>query len=275
VRILVPGGAGFIGKHVVRALESDGHTIAVVDLSNGQDFAQWVPAMSYDACILLAAVGGVARARREPATTVGNNVACAINALGFGGFLGHIILASSFSVYGNTTIPTTVDAPIAPRETYAASKAMQELVFRGYEGQHTILRFSSVYGSGMRLEDPEATILAKIAGWVQRGEPCRITEDGRQSRDFVFVGDVIDTIRAVLDGRPCPPVLNVCSGVGTTLVDACAGVAYAMNTKSHVTVTGEVRAGDMRHCLGDAGPMTELLGRKPTSFVEGVCAAFS
>lgn len=273
MRILVPGGLGFIGKHVVSAMQSDGHNVEVVDLQTGVHFAHFVPQTAYDATIMLAAKGGAARAAREPDDVCANNVACALNLHRHREKWGRIVLASSFSVYGAACDGARESQPLAPLEPYAASKAMQELALTGLDA--TILRFSSVYGRDMREDDNEATIIAKIAGWTRRGERPRIFEDGLQTRDFVYVGDVIDAIRSVIGGIPHPRIVNVCSGDGTTLLEACAMVACAMKSGVTPVITGEKRPGDMRHCRGNASELVSLIGRIPTQFAEGACAAFS
>ena len=85
----------------------------------------------------------------------------------------------------------------------------------------SIFRFSSVYGTRLRLDDGEATIVAKLAGWLRAGLCPKLFEDGRQLRDWVFVGDLVEAIVRVVEGAPAPAYVNVCSGVGTSLIDAC------------------------------------------------------
>jgi dTDP-L-rhamnose 4-epimerase len=136
------------------------------------------------------------------------------------------------------------------------------------------MRFSSVYGTRLRLHDGEATIIAKLAGWIGAGETPTLFEDGRQIRDWVYVGDVVATALA-LTALPGPArVVNVCSGVPTTLVEACEILADCLGTHVRPKVVGGFRAGDMRHCLGDAGPLAALLGRTPISFADGARLTF-
>jgi nucleoside-diphosphate-sugar epimerase len=232
----------------------------------------------FDVVIHLAAMGGVALADREPKRVVCNNVECTMAIVDWMRRQlkpPHLVLASSFSVYGNAC-PVTEDTPPNPLETYGASKLMQELCFRGSNLPVTILRFSSVYGRSMRIDDNEATILAKIAGWIRRGERPTIFEDGLQSRDFVHVRDIVDAMLTLLaspHGRH-PALINVCSGEATTLLDACMMVAGAMGRRCEPIVTGVGRPGDMRHCLGATTRVRALLGRPPTPFDVGVREAF-
>lgn len=273
MRILVPGGAGFIGKHVVSAMQKDGHDVHVVDLVHGVHFAHFVPDQAFDATIMLAAKGGAARAAREPDDVCANNVACALNLHRHREKWGRVILASSFSVYGPYCELADEDQALCPLEPYAASKAMQELALTGLDA--TILRFSSVYGRNMRENDSEATIIAKIAGWIRRGERPIIFEDGKQTRDFVYVEDIIDAMRAILRGEKCPRIVNVCSGHPTSLLEACYVLGKAIGREVTPDVTGHVRTGDMRFCRGSTLRLQPLLGRPPTPFWEGACAAFS
>ena len=130
---------------------------------------------------------------------------------------------------------------------------MQELCFKGFETcPVNILRFSSVYGPRLRLYGGEATIIAQIAGWIQSGQSPRLFEDGRQMRDWVYVGDVVAAITRLLNGTEAPTLINVCSGVGTPLGEACEAIASAYGVHCDPELVGSFRAGDMRHCLGDA-----------------------
>jgi len=337
MKVLVTGGAGFIGSHVVDALCEAGAAVVCVDsLDPGVhrerpaylrrdvdyrivDLRRFEPDAGLDdveAVVHLAALGGVARAAREPATILEANCAGTgrlVEAARRWSRLHRVVLASSFSVYGagytyrcprcaresdGTRSPADLDArrfevrcracgadteiqPITetarpdPLETYGASKYMQELCFRGFTAcPVSILRFSSVYGSRLRLDDGEATIIARIAGWARAGERPKLFEDGRQIRDWVFVGDVVAAILAVLGSAPAQPVTNVCSGVPTRLGEACERIAEALGVDCPPQVVGGYRAGDMRHCLGDPSALRALLGREPLSFKDGVRMAF-
>ena len=151
---------------------------------------------------------------------------------------------------------------------------MQELCFRGFtHAPVTIFRFSSVYGTRLRLDDGEATIVAKLAGWIRAGAKPSLFEDGRQLRDWIYVGDLVDAI--VRESRATAPShVNVCSGIGTSLVDACEHVSKALGLAASYEVIGGYRAGDMRHCLGDNSTLSRLIGRAPLTFEQGAPLAF-
>lgn len=337
MKVLVTGGAGFIGSHVIDALRDMGARVLCVDsLDSGvhrsrpsylradvdydfRDLRQLTPDAWFEdveAIVHLAALGGVARAAREPANLVAANctgTARLVETARHWSRLRCIVLASSFSVYGANYIyrctrcghagdgarhtsdldagryevrcrlcgadaeiqPITEDAQPAPLETYGASKYMQELCFRGFAAcPVSILRFSSVYGPRLRLDDGEATIIARIAGWVRAGERPKLFEDGRQIRDWIFVGDVVAAILAVLGGAQIGPVTNVCSGVAIRLIEACERIAETLGVDCSPNVVGGYRPGDMRHCLGDSSGLRALLGREPRSFKDGVGMAF-
>ena len=174
-----------------------------------------------------------------------------------------------------SVLPITEGTCPNPLETYGASKYMQELCLRGFDrAPVTILRLSSVYGQRLRVDDGESTIIAKLAGWIRSGVTPDLFEDGRQLRDWVYVGDVVATVLAALR-RETAPVINVCSGVGTSLVDACEILSDVIGVPCRPRITGGFRAGDMRHCLGDPARMSALLEREPVRFRAGASQAFS
>jgi dTDP-L-rhamnose 4-epimerase len=338
MKVLVTGGAGFIGSHVVDALCSDGAKVLVVDsLDPGVfraapeylnaraeycfvDLRHFQPDERFadvEAVVHLAALGGVTRAAREPANVIDANcggTARLVTAMRGWSKLRRVVHASSFSVYGSNytyrcpdcgterdgtrrgedlqagrfevlcgkcgaaarIVPITEHATPNPLETYGSSKYMQELCYRGFaHAPVTILRFSSVYGDRLRLDDGEATIIAKIAGWIRDGVRPRLFEDGRQIRDWVFVGDIVATVQALLRVDSAPSLVNVCTGVPATLAEACATIAAAMGKDCPPDVVGGQRPGDMRHCLGDPAEVSKLLGRRPIPLPEGARLAFS
>jgi len=176
----------------------------------------------------------------------------------------------------STVLPIRETAAAMPLEAYGASKYMQELCFRGFDHcRLQVLRFSSVYGQRLRLHDGEATIIARLAAWIHAGERPRLFEDGRQIRDWVFVGDIVDTIKAVLQTDQVPPVINICTGQPVRLVEACHLLAAAMELVCDPEILGGYRPGDMRHCLGDATEFSKVIGRAPISLMDGARIAFS
>ena len=172
-------------------------------------------------------------------------------------------------------IAITEAAPPAPLEIYGASKYMQELCFRGFtQAPLTVLRFSSVYGTRLRVDDGEATIIAKLAGWIANEHAPSLFEDGLQIRDWVLVQDLVDAALAVLD-RGCDwPIVNVCSGQPMTLLGACDILNDVIGRQVEPKVVGGYRAGDMRHCLGDCSRLETLIGRAPKTFAQGAPLAF-
>jgi dTDP-L-rhamnose 4-epimerase len=173
-------------------------------------------------------------------------------------------------------VPITEDATPQPLEAYGASKYMQELCYRGFDRCPVhIMRFSSVYGPRLRLDDGEATIIARIAGWIRAGQRPTLLEDGRQIRDWVHVSDVVAAALSLLRSEGPSRLVNVCSGTPTRLVEACERIADVLGVDCEPEIRGGFRPGDMRHCLGDPGRLRGLIGRDPVPFREGAPLAFS
>jgi dTDP-L-rhamnose 4-epimerase len=195
--------------------------------------------------------------------------------------------AGRFGVYCPKTgeqgviCPIREGAPIQPLETYGASKAMQELCLAGFEAANIgsaeiiTMRASSVVGPRMRWFDEDATIIARIAGWLSDGQRPVIYEDGLQCRDWIAVNDVIEAISRLISKPDVPPVINLCSGVPTTLLQACQHIASTIGVGCDPVIKPQARPGDMRDCLGDATALTSLLGRKPILFEEAAASMFA
>lgn len=338
MKVLVTGAAGFIGSHVVDALVSRGAEVVGIDSLDREiyhgppdylnpsvdycfaDLRLWEPDARVEgtaAVIHLAALGGVARAAREPTNLVDANVngtARLLEGIGQIPTIRKFVLASSFSVYGanyryqcvdcgserdgqrqerdlqagifevlctacggDTHVrPLPATATPDPLELYGASKYMQELCVRGPKNYDVhILRQSSVYGPRLRLDDGEATIVARMAGWIRDGRRPQLFEDGKQIRDWVHVDDSVAAMLASLENPTTSPIVNVCTGVPTRLDEACIAIAGAMGTAVEPEVVGGYRAGDMRHCLGDASGLEALIGRRPTEFSLGAKLTFA
>jgi dTDP-L-rhamnose 4-epimerase len=166
-------------------------------------------------------------------------------------------------------LPTPETKPPSLASVYALSKYDQErmclMIGQAYGIATVALRFFNVYGTRQALSNPYTGVLAIFGARLLNGNPPPIFEDGRQQRDFVSVYDVANAIRLALEvegaaGR----VLNVGSGRAYTIREIAERLACAMG-KPHLLpeVTGQYRAGDIRHCFADISLSREVLGYRP------------
>ena len=241
MRILVTGGAGFIGAHTVSALLEAGHEVVVLDdLSTGQrDRLPEVPFLKgdvrdqvtvfralrgCDAVVHLAARSSVPDSFRDPVGVESVNDLGSATVLDCAWRRGirRVVLASSASVYGQGE-PLHERLPLAPRSPYAASKvAMEALgaVYRERGCAVASLRYFNVYGPGQR-DGVLPTFLAQL----HRGEPLSVDGDGRQSRDFVHV---LDVARANVQALAWDGEVNIASGRSTSILDLIDRVSQVL-----------------------------------------------
>ncbi len=158
------------------------------------------------------------------------------------------------------------DAPLDPRNTYAASKLAQEHFAaawaRQISGAVTSLRYHNVYGPRMPRDTPYAGVASIFASSLAGGRAPQVFEDGGQTRDFVHVRDVARAnLRGLLAEEPVPGAFNVCSGHPRTVGDMARALhaAYAPGTPEP-EVTGQYRLGDVRHVFASAERAREVLG---------------
>ncbi|OCP10177.1 hypothetical protein BC374_15395 [Ensifer sp. LC13] len=271
-RVLVTGGAGFIGAHLVRKLLQLGYGVTVLDdLSSGKrenvpNAATFVEGSildsgsvrqalaDADACIHLAAVSSVERCKRQLTSSH------AINQTGFLRIIEELTLsrsalplvyASSAAVYGaSQDLPLSEHGNCAPLSPYGADKLSCELHARAaYEvyGISTMgLRFFNVYGPGQDPASAYSGVIAKFAEGLKRGEEITIHGDGYQTRDFVYVDDVVGAlVQAIGRWQTGASIINVCSGVETSINDLARIMIEETNARSgirHVDgLLGEVR----------------------------------
>ena len=247
MRAVVTGGAGFIGSHVVDALLARGDEVLVLDdLSNGKrenvadgarlevvDIREPLDFEGAEVCFHLAAQVDVRVAVERPEHDAQVNVLGTVTVLEAARAHGtQVVFASTGgAIYGECDGPAAEDAPRRPLSQYGVSKLAGEEYLAAYNRlygtNHVSLRFANVYGPR---QDPrgEAGVVSIFLGRLAAGEPPRIFGDGSQTRDYVYVGDVVEaTLRAT---EQAGGVFNVGTGRETSVVelyDVCRRVSGA------------------------------------------------
>ena len=282
MRALVTGGAGFIGSHLVDALCARGDTVAVLDdLSSGKrervpagvalhvadiaDAAATAEALAEarpEVVFHLAAQVDVRHSVADPVLDAKRNVAGTASVLEAARRAGarRVLLASTGgALYGEgVTLPTPEDASLAPFSPYGTSKAAAELYLGLYHrlyGLSTMaLRFGNVYGPR---QDPhgEAGVIAIFAGAAAEGRTVTVFGDGTQTRDYIYVGDVVAGFLAAA-GAEATGAVNIGTGVETSVTELVT--ALGVPAEYAPARTGEVA----RSCL-DISRAAEVLGWAP------------
>jgi UDP-glucose 4-epimerase len=297
MRILVTGGAGFIGSQVARAYVEAGHEVVVIDdLSTGH--SENVPAgarlerldvRSREAAEIVAALGpevvnhhaaqiNVRRSVDDPAFDAEVNVLGLINVVEAGRKAGarRIVFSSSGgTVYGEPEVlPTSEKEPLGPVCPYGVSKLSGEHYLyyysRVYGLDYIALRYANVFGPR---QDPhgEAGVVAIFCEKLLAGEDVTIFGDGLQTRDYVFVGDVVRANLAALESSYCGAV-NIGTGRETSVVDLYERLKAVIGGRGKA-VHGAARDGEVRRSVLDASLAGNLLGWRPAvSLDEGLAA---
>jgi UDP-glucose 4-epimerase len=292
--ILVTGGAGFIGSHIVDRLIAGGKEVLVVDdLSSGKKenlspsavfhkldvcsekaLAKVFSENEITAVVHEAAQISVVRSVEEPALDAGVNVLGTINVLECCRRFGvkkFVYASSGGAVYGEPkTLPMREDHPIAPLCPYGLSKYASELYIQLYHRlyglDYTIVRYSNVYGPR---QDPcgEAGVVAIFSEKLLSGTSPTIFGDGAQTRDFVYVGDVADaTVRALGKGKN--DAFNVCTCRETSVNEIFELIRKSAGREGVEPVFEEARAGEILRCSLDYSKAKRDLGWVPKVGIE-------
>ena len=174
-------------------------------------------------------------------------------------------------------LPTDEDSQIEPASFYGLTKMMQEkmvLMFAKALGISAIaLRYQNVYGPGQSLSNPYTGILAIFSNQARANLPINIFEDGKESRDFVYIDDVVDaTYRSITHSDDSlVTALNVGSGNPTTVSEVVDNVTKYFKSTSEIKVTGAFREGDIRHNVADISKIRKILNFEPKwKFQDGI-----
>ena len=341
MRVLVTGGAGFVGSHVVDALVTRGYDVISLDAIAPSAHAEHpdylrddVDHMDADVRDLEAvreAVQGVDAVCHQAAMVglgvdftdvdayVSNNdlgTATLLRALHERRFRGPIVVASSMVVYGEgryrcgehgvvrawprriedlelgrfePRCPTcgaalaaeaiTEEAPLDPRNVYAATKVHQEHLCAAYAREHggrmTALRYHNVYGPRMPRDTPYAGVASIFRSALERGDAPSVLEDGRQLRNFVHVRDVADANVRALESS-ADGAFNVASTTPHTVGEMAEALADAFGaTAARPQVVGGYRLGDVRHVFASPAKASRELGFRSTVRFEDGMRAFA
>lgn len=338
-KILVTGGAGFIGSHLVDRLLDDGHQVRILDNLDPQvhrgkkpDYlnkkAEFILGDICNTKDIEKALENVEVIFHEAAAVgVGQSMYkiqhyVEVNTVGTAKMLEllvnkensveKIIVASSMSIYGEgaykcgkhgavypnlrpqeqlkkhdwevkcpqcgkdlTPIPTPEDKPLQPTSIYAITKRDQEEMFLAVGNAYGIptvsLRYFNVYGPRQALSNPYTGVAAIFSSRIKNNNPPLIFEDGRQSRDFVYVTDVAEAnVIAMEEKKANYQVFNVGSGSHVSILQVAETLGRLYNKNIKPKIINKYRAGDVRYCFGDIEKIGKLGFRPKVNFEEGM-----
>lgn len=175
-------------------------------------------------------------------------------------------------------IPTDETAKLHPSSVYGITKQMQESLIMTVAPTIGIepvsLRYQNVYGPGQSLRNPYTGILSIFSTLIAQDKPINIFEDGLESRDFVYIDDVVEaTFLAATTPGAAGEIINVGSGVATTVLEVVEALFDAYGTRVSTTVSGNYRLGDIRHNVADIQRLRTVLSYEPkVRFAEGLKA---
>lgn len=283
---LVTGGCGFIGSHLADALLEHGHRVRIIDnLSTGKrenapseaeviigdicnPEAMQKAFRDIDGCFHLAAIASVEKSREDWLGTHHVNLSGSIHVFDLAQRANPmipIVYASSAAVYGdNPNTPLAESATTIPLTAYGADKLGCEL--HAYTGAHvyglntTGCRFFNVYGPRQDPSSPYSGVISIFADRIRRGNSITIYGDGEQSRDFIYVGDVVAfLLRAMEKNTHGARVFNVCTGRSTS-VSKLADTLEKLTGQTVERITQPARKGDIRTSIGNPSHAAEKLG---------------
>ena len=282
---LITGGAGFIGSHLADALLGAGHAVRVLDdLSTGKrenldprctlmvgdaaDAGAVAEAMrGVSGCFHLAAIASVARGNEDWPGTHRANQSATVQVLDTARRAGGVpvVYASSAAIYGDQGQGMIrEDARPAPQNAYGADKFGSELhaavAHRVHRTSTCGMRFFNVYGPRQDPSSPYSGVISIFCARLRAGAPVTLHGDGMQTRDFIFVGDVVRALMIAMQQiAKGATVFNVCTGRGTSVRGLAEEIAVLLGIVPELGYASN-RLGDIRNSVGDPGRAWRALG---------------
>lgn len=303
MRTFVTGGAGFIGSNLVDALLARGDTVTVVDdlstgrrsnlegalaagaelaeldIRDGDALAARVEAARPEVVFHLAAQIDVRKSLADPAFDASINVGGTANlleAMRAAGSPRLVFVSTGGAIYGegeNKRLPLDESAPVEPFSAYGQSKFAGEGYLALYERVHGLsgvsLRLGNVYGPR---QDPlgEAGVIAIFCGKLEAGERPTVFGDGRQTRDYVYVGDVVAAALAAAESKASGPI-NIGTGIETDVLELAAQLGEIASAESFEPELVPPRDGEVQRISLDPGRAERELGwRAQTGLADGL-----
>lgn len=290
-RYLITGGAGFIGSHLCRALVAGGDRVVILDsldsgkLSNIDDLlcddqVEFVQdTILNESRVLsicgdvhgifhLAALVSVQRSIDDPRLNHQVNVDGLFNVLEAARLSGvpKIVFASSAALYGNSYAPPHKETfPIVPLSPYAVGKSLSEIYSSVYSQLYGVeavcLRFFNVYGPNQDPSSPYSGVISKFMDAVTHGSDITIFGDGEQTRDFVYVQDVVQALILSMD-KNVNGIFNVGTGSSVSINQLAQGVMQVSGKNVDIRYM-DAREGEVRHSCADISKIRQDLGYEP------------
>jgi nucleoside-diphosphate-sugar epimerase len=290
-RVLVTGGAGFIGSHLAEALSQLGASVVVLDdLSGGsrENLTSFGPVEFVEGSVLdrdllaratrgckyvfhQAALGSVPRSVEQPRLYNAVNTDGTLNVLEAAreARVARVMFAASSSAYGENPVPWVETMPVQPRSPYAATKVAGEALLQAYSASYGLdtacLRYFNIFGPRQNANSAYAAVIAAFAKALLAGKSPVIFGDGEQSRDFTYVHNTIHA--NLLAARRVEPirgeVLNVGCGTQVTVNELAGLMAELLNAPGRRPVYEPERAGDLKHSFADLGRVESMLDYRP------------
>jgi nucleoside-diphosphate-sugar epimerase len=295
MKVCVTGGAGFIGSHLVDRLVAEGHSVTVLDdLSTGSlenlatsrsrvrlvegdvrdESAVALALEGSEAVFHLAALAAVARSVESPAEVVDVNVTGTLRVLlqAVAARARRVVLASSSSVYGDSpTLPKREDFALSPRSPYAASKASAEALLSGFQASYGLegvsLRYFNVYGPRQSARSAYAAVVPRFVAAALGNETPVVYGDGEQTRDFTYVGDVVEACLLAATAPDASGAVNVGGGKRVS-VNALLRTVSRETGWSGRPRHEPARVGDVRDSLADVSRAASVIGWRPSTSLE-------
>ncbi|WP_299178761.1 NAD-dependent epimerase/dehydratase family protein [uncultured Neptuniibacter sp.] len=280
MKYLITGGCGFIGSHLTDALIERGHTVRVLDdLSTGvvdylPDSAELIlgdvadagivkgAMQDMDGCFHLAAVASVERSKTDWTGTHRINQQGSVNVFDAARSCNKtpvpVVYASSAAIYGdNATIPLDETSTPRPISAYGADKLGSEHHARVAWLNHKVstvgLRFFNVYGPRQNPSSPYSGVISIFIDRILKGLPLKVYGNGEQTRDFIYVGDVVEhLLSAMFNHQKEASVFNVCTGLSTSIEQLAKTLSMVAGVEVDIRYE-TARTGDIAISLGDPG----------------------